>query len=55
MVALADALEVVEIEEQGEVAFVRLDVMHDRRPISGSPAPQGHATAAMLALVVVPE
>jgi hypothetical protein len=54
VVALTDALKVVEVEEQFRVAFVRLDVVNDRRVVTCAPAPQEYAAAFVLASVAVP-
>ncbi len=49
MVHPADALQVVDVEEQIGVAFVWLKVVNDRRVLMRNTAPKDHAAAFVLA------
>jgi len=50
----ADALQVVDVEKQIEVSFVRFDVMHHCGPWVCSPSLERYTAAFVLASVSIP-
>jgi len=55
MVPLADALQVIEIEEEGHVSLVGLDMVHDCCVVTGSAFAEIYAASLVLASVAVSE